>query len=227
MPDACGDCATTVVDCRAFAAGAGDEHDVSAIASARRVPAARPVALMGHRRPIPGFPAILPFPLRATALHLRFPANVIMGQLISPRKTPRLSDAEMARPERIIRPGTGRLRQFVAHPRIGTRSGEAGELEAEQLRLIFTELDGGLVGPQTPAQFQRHGDELAFNRAGQPFIRSCQVSARFCQSSAAGSRKAAKYLGSRNEVISAMRASRKVRTVMDHARCGPEAWAPR
>src|ERR1700683_4595242 len=100
MPDACGDCAPTVVDCRAFAAGAGDEHDVSAIASAMTVAAARPVALMGHRHPIPGFPAISPFLLRATALHLRVPANVIMGQLISPRKTPRLSDAEMARPEK-------------------------------------------------------------------------------------------------------------------------------
>jgi len=52
------------------------------------------VALMGHRHPIPGFPAILPFPLRATALCLRVPANVIMGQLISPRKTPRLSDVK-------------------------------------------------------------------------------------------------------------------------------------
>ena len=63
----------------AFAAGAGDEHDVSAIASAATVAVARPVALTGHRHPIPGFPAISPFPLRVTALCLRVPANVIMG----------------------------------------------------------------------------------------------------------------------------------------------------
>jgi hypothetical protein len=89
-----------VVDCSAFASGCGDEHADSAIVSATTVAAARPVALVGQRHPIPGFVAISPFPLRSAALHLPVLANAIMGQLISPRNTPRLSDAEMARLEK-------------------------------------------------------------------------------------------------------------------------------
>jgi hypothetical protein len=46
-----------------------------------------------------------------------------------------------------------------------TRSGSPSG--STRLRLIFTELDPGLVSPQAPAQFQRRGDEPAHVRLGE------------------------------------------------------------